>query len=145
MSKADDAAAVFQGGCNCTQAVLSVFAGDFGLDNTTAIKIATGFGGGIGHSGETCGAVNGAVMVISLRSGLSLEKTYFSNQKVYDIVGWMMDEFKKRNGSVRCLDLIGVDFSNAESYREALRKNVFYTTCSKFVRDAVEIVEEIYK
>ena len=145
MSKSDEAVEIFKSGCNCSQAVLSVFAPELGLDKSTALKIATGFGGGIGHLGQTCGAVTGAVMVISLKSGLSLPSTYQSNQKVYDIVGHLADEFKKKHGSIMCWKLIGVDFNDPQAYREARRKNLFYETCPKFVRDAVEIVEEFYK
>jgi C_GCAxxG_C_C family probable redox protein len=145
MSKADEAVATFKSGCNCSQAVLSAFSEELGLDKMTVLKIASGFGGGIGHMGQTCGAVTGAVMVISLKSGLSLEKTHWSNQKVYDIIGHMADEFKKRNRSIMCKDLLGVDFSDAEAYRAARQKDVFYTVCPKFVSDAVQIVEEFYK
>jgi len=145
MSKAEEAVTTFKKGCNCSQAVFSVFAGEFGLDEITALKIASGFGGGIGHMGQTCGAVTGAILVIGLKSGMSLEKTHESNQKVYDIIGRLVDEFKKRNRSVICWDLVGVDFGNAEAYREARKRDVFYSVCPKFISDAVQIVEEIYR
>ena len=95
--------------------------------------------------GQICGAVTGAVMVIGLKSGMSLEKTYESNQKVYDITGRMVDEFKKRNGSVICKKLTGVNVSDAEAYRQARKEGRFYSVCPKFISDAVQIVEEIYK
>jgi len=46
MSKAEEAAALFQQGFNCTQAVLSVFAPDFELDRDMARRISQGFGPG---------------------------------------------------------------------------------------------------
>lgn len=144
MSKSDEAVAIFQGGCNCSQAVLSAFAGDLGLDRDTALKIASGFGGGIGHTSQTCGAVTGAVMVIGLKNKLLPDKIYMSNQQAYDIISQLIQEFEKRNGSVICRDLIGLDFNDEEAYRDARKKGIFYSTCSKFVSDAVRIIEDIY-
>ena len=64
MNRAETAVATFKGGFNCSQAVLSVFCEELGLDKETAARIAGGFGGGIGHLGETCGAVTGAIMAM---------------------------------------------------------------------------------
>lgn len=55
-------------GFNCSQIVLSSFAEDLGLDSEMANKVATCFGGGMG-SGDTCGAVTGALMVLGLKYG----------------------------------------------------------------------------
>ena len=53
---------------NCAQTVFSLFAPDLGIDEKTALKIASGFGGGMACA-ETCGAVTGAYMVIGLKHG----------------------------------------------------------------------------
>ena len=52
--------ACFKDGLNCTQAVLSTYGPQFGLDRENAVKIAKAFGSGMGM-GETCGAVTGAL------------------------------------------------------------------------------------
>ena len=65
MTKADDAAARFKEGFSCSQAVVSSFSGDLGLDTDTAYKISCGFGAGIARTGNICGAVAGAVMVMA--------------------------------------------------------------------------------
>ena len=57
MSKADDAVATFDSSFSCSQSVLDAFAGDFGLDRDTAMKIASGFGGGMGRMASVCGAI----------------------------------------------------------------------------------------
>jgi C_GCAxxG_C_C family probable redox protein len=69
MTKADEAVALFQQGFTCSQAVLSVFAKDFGLDRDTALRISQGFGAGIARTDGICGALSGAIMVIGLRYG----------------------------------------------------------------------------
>jgi hypothetical protein len=42
MTQAEDAVALFQQGFNCTQAMLLVFAPDFGLDRDMAHRISQG-------------------------------------------------------------------------------------------------------
>ena len=56
MSKSDEAVACFKGGFSCTQALLSTFSEELGMDRATACKVATGFGGGVGRTGNICGA-----------------------------------------------------------------------------------------
>jgi C_GCAxxG_C_C family probable redox protein len=140
-SKSEEAIATFKGGFNCSQSVLSVFCEEMGLDKETAAKIASGFGGGIAHMGETCGAVSGAIMAISLKRGMSLAgKPYLSNDVVYGLTGDFTKEFIKRNGSLKCRDLLGVDLNDKEAYAEARKKGLFYSVCPKYVSDAVEIL-----
>jgi hypothetical protein len=46
MSKADDVIVLFKQGFSCSQAGLSVFTQDFGLDRDVALRISQGFGAG---------------------------------------------------------------------------------------------------
>jgi len=55
MTKADEAVALFQQGFTCSQAVLSVFAKDFRLDQDAALRISQGFGAGIARTDDICG------------------------------------------------------------------------------------------
>jgi C_GCAxxG_C_C family probable redox protein len=78
MTKADEAVSLFNQGFNCAQAVLSVFAPDFGLNLDMARRISQGFGAGIGRTDNICGSLSGAIMVIGLRyGGLRLFPNYF--------------------------------------------------------------------
>ena len=53
-------------GFSCAQALLAVYGPELGMDRETALKVAGGFGGGMGRMAGTCGAVTGAFMVIGL-------------------------------------------------------------------------------
>jgi C_GCAxxG_C_C family probable redox protein len=144
MQKADEAVATFNKGFNCAQSVISVFTDDLGIDRKTAQRIASGFGGGIAHMGETCGAVTGAIMVISLGNGMSIQDNPFeSNVKVYAIANKFIKGFVERYGSVRCKDLLGCDISNHDTLIDARNKGLSHSVCPKFVSDAVEIAESI--
>lgn len=142
MSKKAAAVETFGKGFNCSQAVLSVFCEELGLDSRTAARIASGFGGGIGHMAETCGAVTGAVMVISLKKGMTIpDHPFKSNQLVYATIDPFIKEFIKRNKSVKCRDLLGCDISDNETLLKARENGLFQTICPKLVSDAVEIIE----
>ncbi|NLY00343.1 MAG: C_GCAxxG_C_C family protein [Rhodopirellula sp.] len=61
MSRVEQAVSCFESGFNCSQAVLSTYAEDFELDQGAALKLAAGFGGGMGRKARTCGGVTGAL------------------------------------------------------------------------------------
>jgi C_GCAxxG_C_C family probable redox protein len=60
MDRRHKAESLFREKTNCTQAVLLSFAAENGLDESIALKIASGFGAGMARLQETCGAVTGA-------------------------------------------------------------------------------------
>ena len=53
----------FKQGYNCAQSVLLAFAPDLNMDNDTALKLASSFGGGMGRLREVCGAVSACCTV----------------------------------------------------------------------------------
>ncbi len=60
MTRAERARDLFFEGCNCAQAVFLAFAEDR-MDRDTALKIASGYGGGMAGMRGVCGAVNGCL------------------------------------------------------------------------------------
>ncbi|MFC1508324.1 C-GCAxxG-C-C family protein [Candidatus Omnitrophota bacterium] len=143
MSRIEKAVSTFQKDYSCSQSVFSAFAEDFGIDYETALKVAGGFGGGMGRMGEVCGAVSGAVMVIGLKNSEGKAETVESKARTYEIVRDFIARFKSRNENVRCNDLLGVDISTQEGHEEALSQGLFKTRCKQYVRDAAEILEEM--
>lgn len=60
----------FKEGYNCAEAILRAFRDELKLDlSDDALKIATGFGGGLGQAGCMCGALTGAIMVLNMLQG----------------------------------------------------------------------------
>lgn len=141
--RAGEAVAAFSRGASCSMAVFSVYAPDLGLDAGTAASIASPFGAGISRSGEICGAVTGALMVIGLAQRKEDIRDAPSREKVYALSKRFIAEFTARNGSVMCTELIGYDLSQEDQYREAKDAKVFATRCPKLVRDAAEILERM--
>jgi C_GCAxxG_C_C family probable redox protein len=143
MSKAENARSTFKQGFNCSQAVLSAFGEEFGLDAVMAYRVAAAFGGGMGHLGETCGAVTGAFMVIGLKYGMTIADGSQSHQEAFSAVQDFVEKFKSRHGSIVCRDLLGVDIKDHNAFREAKKQGIPQKICPKLVQDAAEIVETL--
>ena len=143
MSKADYAEECFNSGFNCAQAVFSTFAREHGLEEKLALKIAGSFGAGMGYIGEACGAVTGAFLVLGLIYGQQEEEDRYTKIRNYMLVKDFAYRFRKINGSVHCRELLGYDLTDERQRKEAGQSDVFETTCAKYVRDAVGILEEM--
>jgi C_GCAxxG_C_C family probable redox protein len=70
MNHSEKAVENFKTGCNCAQSVFVAFTDVTGLDRETAMKFASGFGGGMGGMKEVCGVLSGAFMVLGAAKGL---------------------------------------------------------------------------
>ena len=143
MSKAEEAKKQFEKGFFCAPAVLSTYSEQLGLEKALALKIACGFGGGIGRMGRTCGAVTGAVMVIGLRHGQVDLADEESRQRTHTLVKEFVDRFTALHGSIECRELIGYDLSNSGELELARESEVFSYKCPDFVYDSARILEDI--
>lgn len=143
MTKAERAVQLFADGFNCSQAVLTVFAEDFGLDEKLTLMLGTQFGGGA-RNAEMCGAVSGALMVLGLKYGHYKQDDSEQKSKAYAIAVDYTARFKKANGSIVCRDLLGYDLTKAEDAAIIKEKNLFGDICPKMIKSAVEILEEVF-
>jgi len=134
----------FLEGFNCSQSVLVAFFQDLGLKEEDLLKISSGFGGGMGRMQKTCGAVTGAFMVIGYLNGRYQEGDTASKAKTYDLIQKFADDFKEVNGTINCLELLGVNFNDEEAMKEAVKQGGFKDQCLKYILDAVEIIESRY-
>ena len=141
-AKSEQAVERFGKGFNCSQAVLSSYSEQFGLDCEKAFKVATGFGGGM-RMGSTCGAVSGAFMVLGLKYGNTTAEDKEGKANTYKKVEEYTKRFKARNDSVMCRELLGCDLTTPEGMKEAQDKGLFSSICPGMVREAVEILEEM--
>jgi C_GCAxxG_C_C family probable redox protein len=136
----EKAAAIFSQKFNCCQAVFSAFAPQFGLDEETALKLASPFGGGVARQGEVCGAVTGALLAIGLARSAGNPA---SNPETYRLSQEFLRKFEETHGTILCRNLIDFDISNPAGYQTAADAGVFVTICPGLVRDAVEIVQAV--
>ena len=140
MTEKEKAAELFLQGYNCSQSVFTAFCQRFDIDEDTAKKISAGLGGGVGRMREVCGAVSGAAMVLGSVFSATDGKDSESKQKNYELVREFAEEFKERNGSVVCAELLGLKTKEG-SAKPQERTNEYYKKrpCLKMVEDAAEI------
>lgn len=103
----------FRQGLNCTECVLCSFMDHYQTElPRETLALATGFGGGLGHTKNTCGAITGAVMALSSAIG---RKNPFERETpperiqelkgIYAIVGDMVHEIEAHYGTLICREL----------------------------------------
>ncbi len=143
MTKAERALQLFADGFNCSQAVLTVFAKDFGLDEKLTLMLGTQFGGGA-RNAEMCGAVSGALMVLGLKYGHYQQSNAEQKSRAYAIAVDYTNRFKQANGSIVCRELLGYDLTKPEDAEIIKEKNLFGDICPKMIKNAVEILEEVF-
>jgi len=142
MKLENEAKAYFDQHYNCAQSTVAPFAIRFGFDLDTIFKLATPFGGGIGHSGKICGAVSGGIMAIGLARGITI---YDSEKKAacYDLAKEFQERFITLHGSLTCPGLLGLDIGDPDELEKARDQDLFHILCPCFVADAARIVAEM--
>jgi C_GCAxxG_C_C family probable redox protein len=143
MEKSLRAKSLFLSGYNCAQSVLLSFAPDLHYSEELAQKLAAGFGGGMGKTQHTCGAVTGAVMVLGLINGERVNNNEELKAGSYKSVKQMMDEFSAIYGTTQCSELIGCDLNTPEGSAKFQDEKIMENVCAGCVKKAVEIVESI--
>lgn len=136
----------FKQGYNCAQAVALSFIDVLKLDSEIVLKLVSGFGGGFGRKREVCGAVSGMVIVLNSVLGYSDISNNEIKMELYKNVQFLMDKFKKKNGSYICRELLeGVSLSGG--YAPEKRTETYYKKrpCASLVGDACEILENFLK
>lgn len=139
-NKPQTARSRFENGYACSQSVLSTLSPELGLDEATAIKIASAFGGGMVRRGEVCGAVTGALMALGLKFGSA---TNDNEEAVRAASQELMQRFEEEKGSLLCRELLGYRLIVPEELEGARESGVFQTRCPLFVQRATELAKEI--
>ncbi len=144
--KADVAKELFLSGYNCSQAVFGAFCEDFGIDRKLGLKLSSGFGGGVARKRQVCGAVSGAVMVLSLVQGYSEAENTEQKQKLYAEIRKVLDEFEQETGSIVCKELLGLKEKESSPVPEARSKEYYRKRpCAELVYLSAKCVEEYLK
>ena len=143
MSKADYAKELFEGGCNCCQAVFCAFPENTNLTKDEAMRLSAGFGGGMGRMREVCGAVSGMTMVLSQKFACADPNNKEEKAALYALIQKAAGEFREENGSVVCRELLGLAEKSSDPVPEE-RTAAYYRKrpCSELVHCAAAIAEK---
>lgn len=146
MNKGDIAYANFLKGYNCTQSIAVTFADELGLDENTAARLSSGFGGGMGRLREVCGTFSGVVFVISALYGYSDPKNLEGKKDLYEKIRACAAKFREDNGSIICRELLGLEKAE-DSATPAPRTPEYYKKrpCPELCRYAANLLEEFIR
>lgn len=142
----EKAVELFKSGFNCSQSVVAAFADMYGFSEEQALRMSASFGGGIGRMRQTCGAACGMFLLAGLEKGAIDGKDREGKAANYALVQELAEEFKKRNGSMICAELLGLKKPEGSSIPEA-RTEQYYSKrpCIKMVEEAARIWVEYLK
>lgn len=138
------AVALFKEGYNCSQSVVAAFADQYGFTREQALKMSASFGGGIGRMRETCGAACGLFMLAGLETGAVEGADREGKARNYAVVQELAEEFKRRNGALKCADLLGLSKKEPVVSTPEARTAQYYAKrpCVKMVEEAARIWTE---
>ncbi len=111
----------FKQGFNCCEAIVETFRKEAGVEiDDNAFRLCSGFGGGIGHAANICGALVGCTMVISTLAGRNhpAEKPL---KEIYPVSKEFHDRFAQEFGSTMCKDLMPYEFDTREHLKNCLK------------------------
>jgi C_GCAxxG_C_C family probable redox protein len=146
MTKSEQAASKFLEGYNCAQSVFYSFCEDLGFEKRNALKIACGFGAGMGRKEEVCGAVTGGIIVISAKYGRVEKDDRTAQENTYKKTRELMDQFAEKFGTYICRELLnGCDLTTEEGQKSFKEKDMLNKICVPCVKRVVSILEEIIK
>lgn len=134
---------LFKSGYNCSQSVVAAFADMYGFTTEQALHMSASFGGGIGRMRQTCGAACGMFLLAGLEKCAIEGSDRESKAANYKLVQELAEEFKKRNGSMICAELLKLKKTEVSSVPEE-RTEQYYAKrpCAKMVEVAATIWAE---
>lgn len=134
---------LFRAGCNCSQAVFTAFSDVTGIDERTALRMSSSFGGGLGRLREVCGAVSGMSLAAGVLWGYdNIEDKSFKTEH-YALIAGMAHQFSDIFGTYICKELLGIKNYTYSPVAED-RTSEYYLTrpCEKCIAAAARILDE---
>ena len=135
-----EALELFRSGYNCSQSVFTAFAPEIGMSRDMALTVSAGLGGGVGRMREVCGAMTALAMLAGFCRPMEDGKDSSAKRDIYALVQQMGEEFRQRNGSIVCRELLGLQRPEGIPQPDA-RTDAYYKKrpCAEIVGDAAEI------
>lgn len=141
--RVERAVSLFMQGYGCCQSVVAAFADLYGMDQTMALKVAAGFGGGVGRLRMMCGAVSGIVMLVGLDCGQTEGDDREGKSACYRVVQQLLEQSRGQNGSLICVEILGLKGAEKahSTYEASPRTAEYYKTrpCAAKVESAARI------
>ena len=119
------------GGFNCGQVLLNIALDNLGKQNPDLIRSMQALGGGLGSTGNNCGALIGGVCLLGLYAGKGVIDQPVDerlNLMVADLVEWFQQEYGSLFGGINCNQLLQGDNMNIPLRCPGIIMNVYQKT-----------------
>ncbi len=139
----EQSVAFYHQGYTCAQSILASFGARYGLPQDLAFRLGEPFGAGTSCTGDMCGAVTGALLVLGLQYGSILSNDDAARFRTYQRVQALIHRFREVHRSINCPDLLGYNLSDPVQFQMAGETGLFTQRCPVFVRDSAQILAEL--
>lgn len=144
MDRTEVAVSKFLSGYNCAQSVVYSFCDVLQMEKELALKIACGFGAGMGRKQEVCGAVTGGIIVIGAKYGRGEHDDRAVTEATYLKTRDLLGHFAERHGTFVCRNLLaGCDLTSEEGQKYFKENDLLHSVCKPCIQSVVEILEKL--
>mgnify|MGYP001552528859 CR=1 FL=1 len=134
---------LFKNGFNCAQAVLFSLKKQTGLSEDDSVRLATGFGAGMGRTQHVCGAISGGILALNVLYGRGLDEDKERQEDVYRKIRDLIHRFEEMNNTIICNELLeGCDLQSEEGQNRFHSQNMA-ERCHGFISSVIELTEEV--
>jgi C_GCAxxG_C_C family probable redox protein len=142
--KATIAAQKFLGGYNCAQSVFFAFCADVGVEPDLALRLACGFGAGMGRQQEVCGALSGAILALGAKYGRGAQDGPEARELTYQKVRELFAAFSAERGACTCRQILGgIDLLTEAGQAQFKAEDQLTRSCVPSVQSAARILETL--
>lgn len=118
-----------------------------GKDNPDLVRAMHGLAGGLGFSGELCGALTGGAALLGLYAGKGTPEQGDDPRLIFmieDLVKWFKAEYEEPFGGIRCEQILNGDSQNQVKRCPVMVNGVFQKVKELLVENGYDLsgVEE---
>lgn len=131
-----------QQGFFCSQILLIMGLEMQGKANSDLVGAAQGLAGGLGFTGELCGALSGGATLLGLYAGKGTPEQEDDPRLLFmieDLVKWFKTEYGEPFGGIRCEEIIASDSQNATRRCPVMVSGVFQKVKELLVENGYDL------
>ena len=145
MDDLDRIRALKQQGFFCSQILLLLGLELQGKENPDLVRAAHGLAGGLGFTGETCGALTGGACLLGVYAGKGMPDEEDDPRLMFmveDLVKWFKSEYGQAFGGIRCDEILGGDGRNMGARCPTMVLGVFQKVKELLVENGFDLAGE---
>lgn len=131
-------------GFSCSQILLLLGLEAQGKENPDLVRAMTALAGGLGFSGDTCGALTGGACLLGLYAGrgtIEEEEDPRLNLMIGELVDWFTSENSALYGGIHCENILAGDPTNQRTRCPGIVANTYEKVQSLLLENGFDLSE----